>query len=54
MLTKLSLISILGYLLCAYLSGASNMIYVLLLIIIVGNFIRFVVLNNYTKGKVNE
>lgn len=50
----LSLIYILGYLLCSYFFHASNMIYVLLLIIIVGNFIRFVILNNYTKGKFNE
>ena len=50
----LSFIYILIYLLCSHFFHASSMIYILLLIIIVGNFLRYIILNNYTKGKINE
>ena len=50
----LSFIYILIYLFCSYFFHASSMIYILLLIIIVGNFLRYIILNNYTKGKINE
>lgn len=50
----LSFIYILIYLLCSHFFHASSMIYILLLIIIFGNFIRYIILNNYTKGKINE